>query len=261
MAKLKANYEGKKVFNQTDVNKETSLNDNDATLYNISNYNRFGWARVARAISKNELDDLYSKIHEKGSPKKFPQSSNGEAIIEINDDLHALLNVDNVFVFVTGTKSSPEITRIVRVEFFDEDSIDFFRKDIYERNSNRALEAFTRSLGEEFIRYFNRSSSANYREYTNQYWSQRSRSESKENTRIDRNGDIGTGASQKAQGNIKHSRKENSDYSLSSGDKASLNDELRQLAFYDDLDIKEDMYDTHPITDEPPKENKVIISL
>lgn len=55
---------------------------------------------------------------------------------------------------------------------------------------------------------------------------------------------------------IKNSQKEKSNYSLSSEDKASLNDELRQLAFYDDLDIREDTHDTPPIPDTPPREKK-----
>ena len=67
--------------------------------YTEKQYNDFGWARVAEAITINELDDMYSKIQEKGSLKKFAQSSNGEAIIEVNDRPHTTLGVNNKFLF------------------------------------------------------------------------------------------------------------------------------------------------------------------
>ena len=169
--------------------------------YSQKQYNDFGWARDTGAISKNELDDLYSKVQEKGSLKKFTQTSDGEAIIEVNDDPHATLKVNNVFAFVKGTKDAPEITRVVRVNFFDEASVDVFRKDIYERTDNRSLETLAHFMGEEAIRYYDRSSNADYRAYTDRTRSQQSGSKSERNTRANRNGNQRVWTFEEAQSN------------------------------------------------------------
>ena len=135
----------------------------DIDKYTEKQYNDFGWARVAEAITKNELDDMYSKIQEKGSLKKFAQSSNGEAIIEVNDRPHTTLGVNNKFLFVIGTETNPEITRVVSVNFSDEDSIDVFRKDIYEHSDHISLETLSYALGEKVLKYYDRNNSENYR--------------------------------------------------------------------------------------------------
>ncbi len=169
--------------------------------YSQNQYNLFGWARDIDAISKNELDDMYSKIHEKGSLTKFPKSSKGEAIIEVNDSPHTTLGTDNVFVFVKGSKNAPEITRVIRVNFFDEASVDVFRKDIYANTDHRSLEAYARVMGEEFVLYYDRSSSANYGEYANRTRTQQSGSEGKGNTPVNRNGDQRNGAFEETRSN------------------------------------------------------------
>ena len=169
--------------------------------YSKKQYNDFGWAREAGAISKNEVDDMRSKIHVKGSLKKFTQTSKGEAIIEVNDDPHKTLGVNNVFAFVTGTKNNPEITRVVRVNFFDEDSVELFRKDIYANTNHRSLEAYARALGEEVIRYYDRSSSADYRAYTEKSRTQRSGSESEGIAPVNRDGDQRSGALEETKSN------------------------------------------------------------
>ena len=143
--------------------------------YTEKQYNAFGWARDTDALTENEIDDMYTKIQIKGSLKKFPQSSNGEAIIEVDDKAKSTLQANNVMVFVRGTKSNPEITRVVKFNIYEED----FRKDIYASNTPRKIEAYARALGEELIRYYDRINSADFREYTNKAGAQRSRSESK----------------------------------------------------------------------------------
>lgn len=167
--------------------------------YTEKQYNAFGWARDTEVLSKNELDDLYSKIHVKGSLKKFAQSSSGEAIVEVNDKPHTTLATNNAFVFVVGTKNAPEITRVVRVNAFDEESVDIFRKDIYANTDHRTLEAYARVMGEEFVRYYDRSSSSNYGEYTNKARAQQSGSESEGVAAVDRNNGQRSGAFEQAQ--------------------------------------------------------------
>ena len=98
------------------INTNTQYSVSFIDKYSQKQYNNFGWARDAEAISKNELDDLYSKIQEKGSLKKFTQSSSGEAIIEVNDKPHTTLGVDNVFVFVTDTRNNPQINKVIKFQ-------------------------------------------------------------------------------------------------------------------------------------------------
>lgn len=86
------------------------------TDYTEKEYNNFGWARVAEALTKNELDDLYSKIQEKPTLRTFKQSSKGEAIIEVNKKPHTTLDVNNTFVFVKGTKKNFAITRVIKFD-------------------------------------------------------------------------------------------------------------------------------------------------
>lgn len=165
---------------------ETSDTKYSLDKYTEKQYNDFGWARDTEAISKNELDDLYSKVQEKGSLKRFTQSSTGEAIIEVNDKANTTLSPNNVILFVTGTEDAPEISRVVRINLFDEDSIDIIRKDIYENTDHRAVEAYARRMGEEILRYYDRSNNANYREYTDKSRAQQSGGKSERNPRANR---------------------------------------------------------------------------
>lgn len=53
------------------------MSNNDIDIYTEEQYNNFGWARYAGAITFNELDDVYSRMMKKGSLKKIPQSLDG----------------------------------------------------------------------------------------------------------------------------------------------------------------------------------------
>ena len=78
---------------------------------------------------------MYSKIHEKGSLEKFAQSSKGEAIIEVNDNPHTTLGVDNVFVFAKGTKNNPQINKVVRFQVETDTEMEIINEKLYERGS------------------------------------------------------------------------------------------------------------------------------
>ena len=114
------------------ISKENEFSENSIEKYSNQEYNIFGWARAIDAISFNELDDLYSKIKERTSLRDFKQSSKGEAIIEVNDKPHSTLDVDNVFVFVKGTRNNFAITRVVRFQAETETEMEILKEDIYE---------------------------------------------------------------------------------------------------------------------------------
>lgn len=108
-----------------------ALKDTEST-YTEEQYNRFGWASEAGGITSSELDDLYSKIQARTTLRTFKQSSRGEAIIEVNKKPHTTLDVDNVFVFVKGTKNNFHITRTVRFNVETETEMEILREDLYE---------------------------------------------------------------------------------------------------------------------------------
>lgn len=129
--------------------------------YSQKQYNDFGWAREADAVTKNELDDMYSKIHEKGSLKKFLQTSKGEAIIEVNDNPHTTLGTDNVFVFVTGTTNNPQISKVVRFEAETETEMEIIKEKLYERGSfSNSYYSFLKQYG--FAREYSKKSALDY---------------------------------------------------------------------------------------------------
>lgn len=170
-------------LSDNEQNIQNTLDNNDKKLYN-----EFAWATRSGAMTENEMTDLYSKVGIKGTLDKFEHhSADGEAIIEVNDDPHKNNQANNVFVFAKGTRVDDlEITRVVRVNMFDEDSISIFRKGIYDSSSNRTLETYAERIGDEFLRYYDRSDYADYKESSDQSRTRSSGSKSKGNPRTNR---------------------------------------------------------------------------
>lgn len=168
--------------------------------YTQKQYNDFGWARHIDAISKNELDDLYSKIQEKGSLKKFAQSGYGEAIVEVNDKPHTTLGVDNVFVFVTGTKNSPKITKVARFQVETETEMATIKEYLYERRTlDNTYYEILKEIGA--AKEYRRESSLDYTQYIEKT---RQGSRGTEGGRTDRNSGLlqnGSGTFAEAQTN------------------------------------------------------------
>jgi len=154
--------------------------------YTKKQYNAFGWAREAEAITKNELDDLYSKVQEKGLLKKFAQSSSGEAIIEVNDKPHTTLGVDNVFVFATVTKNNLKITKVVRFQAETDTEMEIIKEKLYERGSfSNTYYSFLKQYG--IAREYSKKSALNYTEYEEKI---RRRSSGTESDRVNGNSGI-----------------------------------------------------------------------
>ena len=145
--------------------------------YTKEQYNNFGWARYTNAISMNELDDMYSKIHEKGSLKKFPQSFDGEAIVEVNDDPHTNLGIDNVIVFVAGTRNNPQINKVVRFQVESDTEMEIIKENIYERGAfSNTYYSFLEQYG--IAREYSKKSALDYTEYERTVRRENSRTES-----------------------------------------------------------------------------------
>ena len=137
----------------------------------------------------------------KGKRKNVTKTPYGESIFEVNNSPETGRGVNNVIAFVKGTPDDFTITRTVRVNFDTEEAVELFRKDIYARSSNGTLEAYARRIGEEFLRYYDRSNYPNYRTYAESKRSQRSGSESEGIAPLDRNRDQRSGALAETQSN------------------------------------------------------------
>lgn len=153
--------------------------DNDAEKeynYNKYQYDHFGWARVVKAISKNELDDLYSKVQEKKSLKDFNQSSKGEAIVEVNNKPNTTLDVNNVFVFLKGTKKKFTISRVIRFDAKTEMEMEIYKEDIYEgRKIDNTYIAIYQEEG--IAREYRRENSQTFAEYRKRVAERKTRGE------------------------------------------------------------------------------------
>lgn len=160
--KTETKGDAKKKDGKTQLSMSTKEKGN-IDIYGEREYNNFGWAREEGAVTKNELDDMYSKIHIKGSLKNFPQSTNGEAIIEVNDDPYNL-GTDNVFAFVVGTKNNPQITKVVRFEAETEAEMDIIKEKLYERGSfSNTYYSYLREEG--LAREYSKARAISYNEY------------------------------------------------------------------------------------------------
>ena len=131
------------------INEGDSLNSNekiqysrgiskDGETYTKEQYNNFGWAREAEAITFNELEDLHSVIKEKRSLRDYPRSLKGEYIVEVNNKPKTTLAVNNVFVFIKGSKNNPEITRVIRAEIYSNTEMEEYRDVVYGREKGDA---------------------------------------------------------------------------------------------------------------------------
>ena len=164
--------------------------DGSVDIYTDEQYNSFGWARHAEALTKDELDDLYSKLQEKKILRRFKQSSSGEAIVEVNDKPKTTLGVDNVFVFVKGKATEPQITRLLRVSLFNETDMEKVRKFIYD-NEKRANARTSIATGNFFFEEglftgFARNDFPSYQAYRSEIGKRSVRSQSERDSSYDR---------------------------------------------------------------------------
>lgn len=100
-------------------------------VYTREQYERFGWAREAGGITFNELNDLESKIKTKRSVSDFYHSQQGEFIVAVNNDPNRGQGVNNVLVFLKGTKANHTITRTIRFDARTEMEMEEFTDNVF----------------------------------------------------------------------------------------------------------------------------------
>jgi len=72
---------------------------------------------------------------------------------EVDDGAKTTLSVDNVLVFVTGTKNNPQIKKVIRFDVETETEMETIREDLYERGSF-SYSHYSFFKQEEFVREY-----------------------------------------------------------------------------------------------------------
>ena len=149
--------------------------------YTEKQYNNYGWVRVNDVLSVREYADFNWKMNNLSAEIRRSKTTRGEYIIPVNDMKGERFGVNNVLVFAKGTYQNPKITRVIRIDFDNETSIDIIRRDIYEWekwNSVLASEIISQVYGEEVVHQYIAGTFQNYRESKAEWGRQRSGIES-----------------------------------------------------------------------------------
>lgn len=138
---------------QSDTSKRFALQNID--YYTEKQYNNYGWVRTNDVLTKNQWSDFNHKFAQaKVKHLTFNKTANGEFIIPVNNEVGEQFGIDNVLVYAKGTTTNPTITKIIKIDLFDETSIDYVRSFIYEseaRNNNQTSDIVKNYFREELI--------------------------------------------------------------------------------------------------------------
>ncbi len=146
----------------------THKDENRVDNYTEEQYNNFGWARNDNIVSYNNLKDLHSKLQSKRSLHSFPQSMRGEAIVAVNDHPEVSLEVNNTLLFIAGRKDSPRITRVIKIDLYNETDISELEKIIYEAENgpwSRARSIVANMFESGLVREYRPKDFPSYQEY------------------------------------------------------------------------------------------------
>lgn len=113
--------------------------------YTEKQYNDYGWVRANEVLTKRQWADFNSK---------FAKAINGEYIIAVNKRVDAVDGINNVLVYARGTMTSPKISKILKIDLYNETELDNIRRFIYD--SER------RGIQPEIENLFRRYNASNY---------------------------------------------------------------------------------------------------
>lgn len=189
---------------KVDISNQEIDTDKDFYLidkYDEKQYNDFGWARVNGVLSYRENGNFRAKYREitSNTQTEIHTTANGEIIVETNDMAEEKFGVNNVLVFAKGSYEDYQITRVIRINLFNETDIEDVRGYIYERESSRASTSIVveNIFEEKLVREYRNSDFENYQGI------KRQGQEGTNNSRNDRN--IENGARNSAK--VKESRR------------------------------------------------------
>ncbi len=109
-----------------------SLSDTEKRLANYTKkqYNDFGWIRANEIVPAKCWYETTPKFAgAKSKHQYYPQTMSKEYIIPASENGDG---VNNVLFFMKGTISSPQVSRVVKIDLYDETLLDIARREIYE---------------------------------------------------------------------------------------------------------------------------------
>lgn len=201
-----------------DIQADSRFALQDIDYYTEKQYNNYGWIRTNEVLTKNQWNDFNHKFTQaKTKHLTFNKTINGEFIIPVNNEVGEQFGIDNVLVYAKGTTTNPTITKIIKIDLFDETSIDYVRRYIYEReiNINNTQGNFAQDyFGEELIREVRQRDFPSYQEYKDNKRAQRGR--------VDGSKDIESNKSNQQRRGDNSSSKNNVRYALSAEQENAL---------------------------------------
>lgn len=99
--------------------------------YTEKQYNDYGWVRANEVLTKRQWADFNSKFAKAINGEYFPKTKSGEYIIAVNKRVDAVDGVNNVLVYVRGTMTNPKISKILKIDRYNETELDNIRREIY----------------------------------------------------------------------------------------------------------------------------------
>ncbi len=214
--------------------------------YKKQDYERYGWAREAGIVSFNNMSDLESKLKTKKSLKDFQQSMRGEAIVAVNEHPNSTLEVNNTLLYVVGSRNFPKITKVIKINLYNETDIELVERSIYESEQqswSRASSFMANLFEAELVREYSPKDFPNYQEYKTKSKQPSGGLESQRDNGNNQPFSKRTGDNSKNKG--KFSRELDTDYlnAVNRGDMETaqrFNEENEDIRYSRDLDIEGD---------------------
>lgn len=129
-------------------------------VYTETQYNNFGWVRYNDVLESAEYQTLLSRYADfKHNKDKYPVTKWGEAVISSTE-------CPDVIMYVKGSISNPQITKIIRIVSDDSADISVIRERIL-KNENEQMplpyKTITEYFGPEFLEFHRKRDYASFR--------------------------------------------------------------------------------------------------
>lgn len=116
--------------------------------YTPETYDKYGWAYVNHVLNTEESADFFAKLSDIKNGAEINRTFDGKYIVAVGVKSGDMEGVKNVLVFTDGNYRSPSVDRVIRINLYDETSIEIVREGIYE------IERSSRTTDEIIEDYF-----------------------------------------------------------------------------------------------------------
>jgi len=198
---------------QQSKNNSEKFSNRDVARYTERQYNDFGWASYNDVITSKEREILLSRYADfKHNKDKYPVTRFGETVVHSGD-------CPDVIMYVKGSIASPQITKVVRIEYFDTAEIKEEILNNERRHLSEPYAAIEYFYGEEILSISKARDYASFQEYKSE---QKRRNSEKSDTNSQKQQDRSRGIVENQDGNEKSDQIKRSDRDYSAVSNRSL---------------------------------------